>query len=49
MYVEDRQCLGYDSGDGQQVEFLANDPSTECGTDEHFQLQLISSFLILLW
>ena len=45
----DRGCESYDSGNGETVEFLLNDPSIQCGTDAHTELKIISVFLILLW
>ena len=46
-----RLCVRYDddSVKGHQVEFLFEDASIQCGTNEHVFLKSISIFLILLW
>ena len=51
MSGENRLCEPYDSISvkGVQVEFLAEDPSIQCGESEHARLQIISYFLIFLW
>ena len=48
---ENRLCEPFESNSvkGEQVEFLAEDSSIQCGKSEHTTLKIISVCLILLW
>ena len=51
MSGENRLCEPFESNSvkGEQVEFLAEDSSIQCGKSEHTTLKIISVFLILIW